>query len=550
MIVIWSLGNESGYGENFETMSIALKKRDERPVHYEGVWYRREEEIYKRAHVDMVSRMYPEMEFCDNFFNDENEKRPLVLCEYSHAMGNSNGDLNDYWKRIYKEPRFMGAFVWEWADHGIPCDGKYFYGGDFGEKLNSANYCLDGLLTPDRKPKSGIKELKNIIAPISVKFNDKSFTIKNTKEFTTLKNLVVTISYYDGKKNVLSYDLDVSNLCPQDEKTFDVETLSFNDNFAYLLIEAKLNKDESLLKKGHSVATFQKILKNEKVIRNYIQEKANIISKTFDKESISAGKYVYNFNRDTGMLTSVFVNGKEVIKNFNLTITKAFTDNDLNAKKVWERYGLNNTENYAYSSEFNLEQGGYIVDGTFVNLSIGPHFNYNLTYKFYANGFSVRLKGQRKAPLEDLPRVGFEFYLPKEYMKVNYLGYGEYETYVDKRYGAIKKEYSYDVQKDYEDYIKPQECGSHYGSDYMSVSSNENTVKVCMGQEFSFSALPYSKEELMSVKHNYELPNSNKTVINVDYKMSGVGSNSCGPKLRDEYRILDENFDFEIFIEL
>ena len=108
-IVIWSLGNESGYGENFETMSIAMKKRDSRPVHYEGVWYRRDEEIYKRAHVDMVSRMYPEMEFCDEFFKDELEKRPLVLCEYSHAMGNSNGDLHDYWKRIYAEPRFMVA---------------------------------------------------------------------------------------------------------------------------------------------------------------------------------------------------------------------------------------------------------------------------------------------------------------------------------------------------------------------------------------------------------------------------------------------------------
>ena len=229
----------------------------------------------------------------------------------------------------------------------------------------------------------------------------------------------------------------------------------------------------------------------------------------------------------------------------------------MHAKKAWQRFGLDCAENYAFETHFDQGNGVYTLKGALVNLSIRPHLLYELSYRFYKEGFSVCFKGERRAPLEDLPRLGFEFVLPKEYSEVAYLGYGEYETYADKHRGAIKREYGFDVQKDFSGYIKPQECGSHYSTEWAKIkrkdggmSATNKPITVAMDRAFSFSALPFSKEELMCAAHDYELPASDKTVVNVDYKMAGVGSQSCGPKLRDEYRILDEKFNFEVFIQL
>ena len=564
-IVIWSLGNESGYGENFESMSIAIKKRDTRPVHYEGIWYRRDEELWQRAHVDMVSRMYPEIEFLDGFFGDESEKRPLVLCEYSHAMGNSNGDLYDYWERIYAQPRFMGAFVWEWNDHGLPVDGKYRYGGDFGEEIHGSNYCLDGLVTPDRKPKSGIKELKQMLAPIEVRFCEKDLTVRNRRDFIDLSDLVVELIYFDGEEEIFREELATGDIPPREERRFPVAEKSFRNSFAYLSVTAKVKADGGLLKRGHEVARFQKIVKNQprRIVRKRMQ---NVLYDTCEAEHIdriTAGSAVYEFDADTGILKSARRGERAEIRGFAVCASRAYTDNDVQAKKHWQRFGLDKAENYAFERVFDEGEGEYRIRGALVNPSIRPHLFYELSYRFYQDGFSVRFRGERKLPLEDLPRIGFEFRLPKCYSQVEYLGYGEYETYADKHRGAIKKEYRFDVQKDFSGYIRPQECGSHYSVEYAEIFENaagrdeitgklrrKNSVHVGMNCPFSFSALPYTKEELMAACHDYELPRSDKTVVNADYKMAGVGSQSCGPKLRDEYRVTDECFDFEVFIRL
>lgn len=161
-VVMWSLGNESCYGKMFYEGVDYIRAHDTRPVHYESIAGMADKEEYYTDRLDVSSRMYPYVRFFDEYLADEKETRPFVLCEYSHAMGNSNGDMNAYWKKIYNNERFIGGFVWEWCDHAVKTEKGYLYGGDFGETEHDGNFCVDGLVTPDRKPKSGLYEVRAV----------------------------------------------------------------------------------------------------------------------------------------------------------------------------------------------------------------------------------------------------------------------------------------------------------------------------------------------------------------------------------------------------
>ena len=422
-VVIWSLGNESSYGKMFYDGVDYIHAHDSRPVHYESAWEMADKTDYYTKRIDMASRMYPPLEFFDEFLCDEKETRPLVLCEYSHSMGNSNGDLNDYWNLIDSNDRFMGGFVWEWRDHAIKTDKGYLYGGDFGERDHDGNFCVDGLLNPDFTPKSGYYEMQAV---------------------------------YGGKR-------EKEHVLPK------CEPLN------------KLPKDKPL---------------------------------------------VYKLGKNGELMQ---IGNMQFTEPLKVNIFRAYIDNDRNICNEWGRY--ENAEQVVY----DIQQSGNTVKATgkMCKDCFAPVMDFTLTYTFYNNAIDVELSYKVADYVSYLPRIGVTFALPKSAAKeFAYKGYGPHESYIDKHLSSEYGEYKTTPYKEYFHYVKPQESGSHFGSTEVVL----NGIKITAEKPFSFSILPYSAQVLAKTKHDFELQEDGNIYISLDVAMSGVGSNSCGPKLDKKYR--------------
>lgn len=430
-IVMWSLGNESNYGSMFYRGCDYIKSKDKKPIHYENIWSMADKTEYYTDRIDIVSRMYPELTFFDEYLNDENEKRPLVLCEYSHSMGNSNGDLYDYWEKINSNDRFVGAFVWEWRDHAIKTERGYLYGGDFGETEHDGNFCVDGLLNPDFTKKSGFYEMQAV------------YSGKRKAEIPASKPLKVDFS--------------------------DPAEITFDDDLMIASIgDLKLEKP------------------------------------------------------------------------FRINIFRAYIDNDRFEKRKWDI--LADYKNSVYSVE---KQGNTTkVFGKLTKNCLEPLLTYHIEYTPVKDGVLVKFCYECCKIVDFLGRVGFEFAIDGDKRKFRYKGFGPLESYIDKRVASDFGEYENTADGAYFRYIKPQESGSHFGTVELSL---ENGLTVTAEKPFSFSVLPYSTAELMRAKHDFELEGDGRVYVNIDVDMSGVGTNSCGPRLADEYRVPHSNENVFLF---
>lgn len=421
-VIIWSLGNESSYGKMFYRGADYIKVRDSRPIHYEGIALADKEKYYTER-IDIASRMYAPPEFFDEYLKDEKETRPFVLCEYSHSMGNSNGDLNDYWKKIDSNDRFMGAFVWEWCDHAVKGTDGFLYGGDFGETEHDGNFCVDGLVAPDRKIKSNLLELKAV---------------------------------YGGKR---------------EEK--------------------------------------------------FVPPQANFFASVTNKDPT---KVVCDEN---GRICAI---GKIVFPEpISIQILRAYLDNDMFVKKDWTRF-----EGFAqkiYSAKA-LSDGGTEYYGKIVKNTFEPVMEFTLSVKPFDGGVDIEFSYKVADYVAYLPRIGLEFALNKANLPFEYDGYGETESYCDKHMASSYGTYRSTADENYGHYMKPQESGSHFASTRLKIGGLEITAK----NPFSFNVCPYSTQTLMNTAHDFELPKSKNTFINLDIVMSGVGTNSCGPVLAEKYR--------------
>ena len=426
-VIMWSLGNESGFGKAFFKGAEYIGKRDSRPVHYEGL-QSAPKKYYYTKYVDVVSYMYPSLEWIKKeVLENEKETRPFVLCEYSHAMGNSCGDLAQYWELIYNNPQMMGAFVWEWADHAIKTKKGWCYGGDFGEDVHDGNFCADGLLTTDRKLKSAALEMKAV---------------------------------YGGK------------------------------------------------------------LKSEK------KEIAIPESKPTEKEVETA------FNADTGALNSLKVGGKELLASpVKLNILRYIDNERLNASEYAE-FDMRHSKSYVIKSE---ERGnGCFFDGVIVSNCNDPSVYYTIAYEKIRGGLKIKLKYRLADYVKRLPRIGFELALPKEYDKFSYIGFGPHESYIDKNCLCEYGYYSSTSEKNFTNYIRPQENGSHYATEYLKI---DGAFSVTATKPFSFSVLPFTSEQLFDSKHAHELKRKGIVNVCIDLAMRGVGTHSCGPELAKEFEV-------------
>lgn len=561
-IVMWSLGNESGYGNNHIKMALWTKGRDSsRLIHYEGAftWDLLEMDL-DRTCLDLVSNMYSSPDWIENtFLKYENETRPYVLCEYCHAMGNGPGDLKEYWDLIYREPRLCGGFVWEWTDHTVKTKTKegipfHAYGGDFGDKPNDGNFCMDGLVYPDREPHVGLFELKNVIAPVKVEEVDLSkgeIRVTNLYDFANLSDIsLVWRVERDGVvvASGTNKDLKVAPHCSKNiEIPYKVPKL--DSAKYYLNLFFVLETDTAWAQKGHEVANFQLELPVERLAKcEIVKENMPSIKVTStDKEIMVEGiDFNYIFNKFYGRFTKIEYNGINMISQMpSFNIWRAPTDNDRNIKLKWMEEGYDRIDTHTYnvavlseddkhitiSSEFSL--GGYIKK---------PILKATAVWSIYGTG-DILLKTDAKVRegLPFLPRFGLEFKMPKGSELVEYFGFGPYESYIDKRRSSRKGKFAATVDGMFENYLMPQENGAHFGTEWATVTNLLGMGLMFVGMdEFSINATHYSLSNLTQAMHPHELIRDDETYVYIDYMQSGVGSNSCGPELLKQYR-LDQN---------
>ena len=571
-IFMWSLGNESGFGVNFESGAKYAKELDTtRPVHYEGAYYASKERKNDFSNLDVISRMYPSLEEIEDYFKNGIDK-PFILCEYAHAMGNGPGGLIEYDDLIQNHDEFAGAYVWEWCDHAILIheseDGKkaYGYGGDFGEENHDGNFCVDGLVYPDRKPHTGLLEYKNINRPIrALEFDqaNKKVKLKNMLNFTNA-NEVLDINYkvlLDGEV-ILVDKLILESLNPQEEKWYKLNISELPVGIITILIESSIKYDHSLYKKGTILGHDQFIIKNEATNIESVnkltqitndEEKLNV-EESINKIKITNSRLTYVYNKNTGTFEFIESLGEVFIDNpLEFVIWRSPTDNDRKIKNDWIEAGFNQITTYVYNTEIK-EYSNKLEIVSFLSL-IPPYrekvVDVTVTWTIYPCGLiNCNIEANKNMKTPYLPRFGVELKLNKSYENVNYFGFGPYENYIDKNSSCYLGRFNSKVSEMHEDYIKPQENGSHHFCREVSINNNSGKLYILSENDFAFNASHFSIYQLTNTSHNFDLNEENFTYLIVDYKQSGIGSNSCGPDLPEEYRLNEEKFSYNFYLKL
>ncbi|WP_327205288.1 glycoside hydrolase family 2 TIM barrel-domain containing protein [Paenibacillus sp. Root444D2] len=563
-IVMWSMGNESGYDVNHIAMAEWTKSRDASiPIHYEGAASSQANPDVES--LDMVSRMYASVQEIEAYARDEKQKKPLFLCEYSHAMGNGPGDLKDYWDAIYKYPKLMGGCVWEWCDHGIKTetsDGTSFfaYGGDFGDKPNDGNFCIDGLITPDRKAHTGLLELKKVIAPIRIEAVDLrkgTITVTNLYDFIDLSHLGFHWKVEMDGQIVQQGQLGSIEATPHGHQivTIPYELQETSTGTYMLTLSCWLKEQTSWAEAGYEI-TFEQfelpVLQVKESGDSLRQMSPLQAYQEGDILKIEGFDFCHTFDLYSGTIQKISKQGVNMLQAPALfTIWRAPTDNDMHVKERWMNAGYDRTAMKTYRCEWTE------IDGTSVEIksdfSLGGDSRFTILHgeaiwRVDGTGeISVKLKVKVGEKQVYLPRFGLQLTMPQGMEEVEYLGFGPHESYIDKRQSVKRGRYLMTVDEMFENYIMPQENGSRYGTEWAIVSNEQGMgIKFASPEDFSLNVAHFTPEDLTRAAHNYELAKRKETIVHLDYKMSGVGSNSCGPELLESYRLKEKEFTFEL----
>lgn len=564
-IIIWSLGNESGYGPNHDAMAGWIHGYDPtRLVHYEGTMPAHEK---VSPIVDVISVMYPPIDWLVSLAEDPSEDRPIVMCEYAHAMGNSLGNLKEYWETIHKYKRLCGGFIWDWVDQGIKQttkDGEewWAYGGDFGDEPNDGNYCINGLIWPDRKPQPGMWECKKIQQPVEAEAEDLKkgkIRIINRYNFSDLSSLDIfweltadgellecgqlpKLTTPPGKSEIVTFPFKTPKLKPAAE--------------CWLMIRFKLSQDTMWADKGHDVGWTQlkmpfeappnPVLKAEDMPALKLEESST-------KITVSAPDFSLAFDKKEGRITSLEYKGFELVKRgpvFN--VWRAPTDNDAPRQTPrWCEAGLDlikhETKNVKVESvspqivRINVESSASAPDVT-------EGFDCRYVYNVYGSGdIVVQTDIVPKGDLPTLPRIGLQLIVPGDFNMFTWYGRGPHESYCDRKEGAPFEVYNGTVEDQYIPYIMPQENGNKTDVRWVSLTNSKGLGLLAVGMPFmEVSAHHYTTEDLTNAKHTFELKKRKDVTLNLDYKQSGLGEGSCGPDTLPKYLIKPEHVSFMI----
>ena len=566
-IVMWSMGNESAYGCNFEKALEWTKNFDpDRITQYESARYRNYDETYDYSNLDVYSRMYPALSEIQEYL-DKDGSKPFLLVEYCHSMGNGPGDFEDYFQMIQDNDKMCGGFVWEWCDHAIAHgtaeNGKtiYAYGGDHGEEIHDGNFCMDGLVYPDRTVHTGLLEYKNVYRPARViSYNKESgeLVLHNYMDFDDLKDYV-KISYeltQDGL--VISKGiLPEFSVAPHGEGKTNLKINVPENGKCYLKLIYHLKKELPLLDEDH-ILGFDEIEVSkedtkcklaEKWIPKTVVDSELQVNENDTQIHIKGREFAYTIDKRTALFTEMKFAGREYLNHpMELNIWRAPTDNDMYIKSEWKKAHYDKAYTRAYTTEVVQGKHGVKITShaSVVAETVQKILDVTITWKIEAAGkIDADIAVTKDDEFPDLPRFGVRMFLDKKLSAVRYFGMGPQESYCDKHQAASHGLYRADVGDLHEDYIRPQENGSHYDCEYVELNNSRYGIVASAEKAFSFNASYYTQEELEKKTHNYELTESDSVVFCVDYALNGIGSNSCGPVVLEQYRFDDVLFWFQ-----
>lgn len=566
-IVMWSMGNESAYGCNFEKALEWTKNFDpDRITQYESARYRNYDETYDYSNLDVYSRMYPALSEIQEYL-DKDGSKPFLLVEYCHSMGNGPGDFEDYFQMIQDNDKMCGGFVWEWCDHAIAHgtaeNGKpiYAYGGDHGEEIHDGNFCMDGLVYPDRTVHTGLLEYKNVYRPARVISYDKEsgeLVLHNYMDFDDLKDYV-KISYeltQDGLV-ISKGKLPEVSAAPHSEGKINLKINVPESGKCYLKFIYHLKKELPLLDEDH-ILGFDEIEVSKdgakcKLAEKWLQKTAVDselqVSEDDTQIHIKGREFAYTIDKRTALFTEMKFAGREYLNHpMELNIWRAPTDNDMYIKSEWKKAHYDKAYTRAYTTEVVQGKHGVKITShaSVVAETVQKILDVTITWKIEAAGkIDADIAVTKDDEFPDLPRFGVRMFLDKKLSAARYFGMGPQESYCDKHQAASHGLYRADVGDLHEDYIRPQENGSHYDCEYVELNNSRYGIVASAEKAFSFNASYYTQEELEKKTHNYELIESDSVVFCVDYALNGIGSNSCGPVVLEQYRFDDVLFRFQ-----
>ncbi len=582
-IILWSLGNESGVGHNQVAGAEYLRRRDPRNlVHcqdinrrqmngYEPLGIKPVKTVAERNSpvVDVDSRMYTAPDAIEQFYTQRGLKNPFFLCEYSHAMGNGPGDLKLYWELIYKYDWFFGGCVWEMSDHSVATGDNLFaephfvYGGDFGDTPNDGNFCVDGLVSPNRVPHTGMKEYKEIIKPVSLSFENGKLKIKSLRCFTSLADMDFYWTFSRNGKTVCEGRILAPTIPAGKSRTFSLpEFPATTDGWCDLTVSIRRNTSCQWAPSGFEIGFEQFELCEKQSAPALLSEipVGTVLSTEANEKSyrITTGETVWTVDRIHGAICSVVDHGTEMLDAPILpTVWRAPTDNDRKLKLDWLQEGLQECTVKCYACEIE-EQGDTFVrvraDFSLGAKSRTPILKGSVRYTFYAKGgvvidYDVAVKSLNFKEYnvhDQLPRFGVELLTPEGFERLRFFGRGPGAAYVDLCASSRQGEFEYPVHNHFEHYIRPQENMAHANTKWMFVSNLEGhgLVALMTDKDFSFNCSHYTAKQLAETAHDFELVPLKQTVVNIDYRQNGISSGSCGPKLQKRFGLSEKKINF------
>ena len=553
-IIMWSLGNESGYGCNIRSMYDATKAIDDtRLVHYEED---RDAEV-----VDVISTMYSRAQLM-NYFGEFPHEKPRIICEYAHAMGNGPGGLTEYQNVFYKHDHIQGHYVWEWCDHGILArDEKgetfYKYGGDYGDYPNNYNFCMDGLIYPDQTPGPGLKEYKQVIAPVKIRAIDEQagkFIVENKLWFTNLNDYTITADIRAEGETLRTVQFKVEELAANSEREIEIAIPELDEREVFINFTVRKDSRTLYSAANHNIAIYQYQLKEntatEAAFSNHNATPLNVEESRLDY-LISGNNFALNFSKVNGKLTSWIVNGEELIKSQpKLNFFKPMIDNHKQEHEgLWEPAHLQIMQEHFRT--LNVEQVNGKVEITTTSIIAPPVFDFGMRceyrYQINAEGqLNVELSGERYGDYPHvIPVIGLDLGINGDFDQVKYYGRGPEENYQDSKQANMIDVYQSTVADMFENYPFPQNNGNRQHVRWAALTNRNGTgLLVKPQQEINFSAWFYTNQNLHQAQHTIELEKSGYITLNLDHKLMGLGSNSWGSEVLDSYRVYMDEFRY------
>lgn len=548
-VIFWSLGNESGYSQedegysNFTRGAEYIIAHDGRPIHYEGTilpwkdgeWYHRKEHV-----LSVYSRMYPPYRdidrYFDGFYTEKHlnmEKRPYIMCEYSHAMGNSCGDIKYFWDHyINKHPEFIGGFIWQWNNGGVLKDNKFSLGADYKTKLHAGNLCANGLVDIDRNfLHSSLYEVSEAYSPFDVVKKGEKIYIQNKRDFESLDDYSCVCEIKQNGLLIKSFDVDINNMKPKSNKLVKIPDYKVNSGYITL--------DFTLTNKKFKMVSYRQIVLSDnypisKFEPNAIKAKNNVIS-------FKNIRYVFNRH---GLIEQIIFNDDNLLSSpMEVCVYRAPTDNDAEVYSKWKPWFLDMAKFYAFNVEYKEKK--VVAEGFVAVPTRTPICKATITYEFNEKGNAkISIKAHVNEIMVALPRFGFRFPLNKSFKNLSYFGAGSLESYEDKHAHSPVGLYKTSVKNNEVPYVTPQESGAHAFTRMVELNNGKCFFKIERTKDFSFNASIYDLYNLP--KHLFELKDSGNVYLNIDYRNSPVGSMSCNHILNFPftYTITEKDIDF------